>query len=80
MPTTLPERRTISRDKPIPIQIQVGAAVMLIVAACVTVVIMDHAGLSFDPDGDGLVQLSAGSPSSLPIGFRPQQSGPLSGS
>jgi hypothetical protein len=71
MPTTLPERRTISRDKPIPVQVQVGAAIMLIVAACVTVVIMDQAGLSFDQDGDGLVQLGAALPSSLPIGFGP---------
>jgi hypothetical protein len=71
VPTTLPRRRTASRDQPIPLHVQVGAAAILSLAIFVTVSILDRAGLSFAPDGDGLVQLSEDSQWSLPIGFAP---------
>jgi hypothetical protein len=71
VPTTLPKRRIASRDQPISTHVRIGAASVLLMAALVTVSILDRAGLSFAPDGNELVQLSASSDWTLPIGFSP---------
>jgi hypothetical protein len=60
-----------SRDQSIPLHVHVGAAAILLMLIFVTVAMLDRAGLSFGPDGDGLVQLSDDSQWSLPIGFAP---------
>jgi len=70
MPTNLIERRVVSRDKPVSLQAQLRAAATLVVAALVTVLILHRAGLSFAPDGDGLVSV-ADFTGSLPVGFAP---------
>jgi hypothetical protein len=71
VPTTLPRRRTASRDQSIPLHVQVGTVAILSLAIFVTVSILDRAGLAFAPDGDELVQLSEDSQWSSPIGFAP---------
>jgi hypothetical protein len=71
VPTTLPRRRTASRDQSVPLHVQVGVVTILLLAIFVALSILDRAGLSFAPDGDGLVALSEDSQWSLPIGFAP---------
>jgi hypothetical protein len=71
VPTNLPERRVASGDQPISLTTQIGGFAVLLLATIVTVVMLDHANMSYASDGTRLVPLDGVSQWDSLVGFPP---------
>jgi hypothetical protein len=65
MPTTLPTRQVSSSDRSTFNHV-LGSAVVLVLAAMLTVLVLDRSGLSYAADGQSLIALSSAAQHSSP--------------